>query len=226
MADLSLNFSSQWPTIQVAKVIYEPQTFGETDPNYSRKHKHGLPFPPLAIGMGFANGSESYSPMLPLDVDNEYVYMPTIIPSRDTLECAVIYAVDISSNFDYRNYSSITSDPLPDTSRGSMDMRKFLLHSRSVGPMLMSVATKNFSPGDVTLTYISNLEYPSFVFGYVLWSGIWMAAHQQGQAYPVTNTDGHVSTVFANNPALQTRGSIVAIRNPAIITHNTVTANL
>lgn len=227
MADLSLNFSSQWPTVQVTQVIHDPQSTGiPFQGAYDRIHDHGLGFPPLAIAMSEAGSGEVEWPMEALDVDDHYVYVPQQPSNYSKIECIVIYDIDVSSDFTYGDYSSITSEPLIDTSRGTLDMRKFLLHSRSVGPMLMDVTTKNFSPGNTTLTYQSKLGYPSFVFGYVLWEDIWMAAPQQGQSYPTTNTDGYVTSVFADNPSQQTRGSIVALRNPAIITHNRVTANL
>ena len=236
MADLKFNFSSQWPTIQVVKVVASPDDSGDlmTDSPYERRHRHGLGYPPLVIGMGLANGTESYRAMIALDVDEQYFYTPDVLASYDSLECAVVYAVDISQSFTYDDYDSALATPLLDETKGTLDLRKFLLHSRAVGPMLLNVSTKNFTSGDTTLTYTSPLDYPTFSFGFVHTSpssswdrkNIWINAPLAGQAYPVTTSNGFSTSVSAENIADQDKGSVIVLRNPAIITHNEVTVSI
>lgn len=239
MANIKLNFSSQWPTVQVAKVVASPHTAGEASTNpYIRKIKHNLGYPPLAIGMAAPNGSASYNTMVGLDVDETYVYIPGYAGSfQQTLECAVIYALDITKPFNYAQYSSQVGKVLKDTSGGNLDLRKFLLHSRAVGPMVLAVVNKTYTAGDLNFTYTSPLTYPTFQFGYVRWieanggrpAGTWQNAPLASQAFPRLVTDGYTSslggTTIGGNLAVD-RGTIITLRNPAIITENSVTVNI
>lgn len=236
MADIKLNFSSQWPTVQVAKVIAFPQTGpGEAAAHpHVKKYKHNLPYPPLAIAMGVAAGVSSYNVMRGVDVDDTYVYCEAATGGWPAIECIVVYAVDISTTFNYSQHTSQVGDVLEDKSGGALDLRKFLLHSRAVGPMVLDVVTKNFSAGDLELIYNSPLSYPTFSFGYIhcpatsnmYMKNGWISVPLQEQAYPVMPTDGFQSKVYALNAANQDKGSIVILRNPAIITNNTVNVTL
>ena len=250
MADIKLNFSSQWPTVQVARVIPSPHTAGEADTDpYLRKIPHGLGYPPLTIGMG--TGSNV---MVGLDVDENYVYIEDYAGMRwPNLECAVVYAIDISQPFTYPHYTSVEGDVLTDTSGGSLDLRKFLLHSRAVGPMVLAVSVGNYtnqSQDTLRLTYTHPLNYPIFNFGYVhltvtvgyLRAGVWKSAPLAGQVWPVTETDGYTTTLSSaitngqydqnsmwipgTGQVVADKGSIITMRNPAIITKNTTTVTL
>lgn len=232
MADIKFNFTSQWPTLQVARVIKDPQSSGEEDPQTAgaRRHYHGLGFPPLAIGMSGPRTLSWADAMIGLDVDENYVYMPIETPSRDNLECAVVYAIDISKQFSYTDYSSALADPLEDTSGGTLDLRKFLLHSRAVGPMVMDVVARDFTSTGEEIVYNSPLDYPTFSFGYVhttpssgyFRKNRWLNAPLGAQAYPGLFSDGFRSMVNCESISNQDKGSIIAMRNPAIISHNTV----
>ena len=244
MADIKLNFSSQWPTVQVAKVIGSPATAGEADTYpYLRKIPHGLGYPPLAIGFG----APGFGTMDGVDVDSTYVYL-----SNTDYTHVVVYAVDISEPFTYPHYTSSVGDVLQDTSGGSLDLRKFLLHSRAVGPMVLTVSVGSYtnqSQDTLTLTYTHPLNYPIFNFGYVrlattegtLRAGVWKSAPLADQAWPVTQTDGYTTTLsstitngqYNNSIWVQgtgqvaaDKGSIITMRNPAIITNNTTTVTL
>lgn len=252
MADIKLNFSSQWPTIQVAKVIASPATAGDADTYpYIRKIKHNLGYPPLAIGMAAPNGAASYNVMVGLDVDDTYVYINDYAQTQtQLLECAVVYALDISKGFDYSQYTSQVGDVVRDTSGGTLDLRKFLLHSRAVGPMVLSVTTKKYTVSDQLLTYISPLNYATFQFGYVHLvqsqgiqrAGIWRNAPLASQAWPWLNSDGFTSKLATSiingqydsnfmyipgtGEVMADIGSIITLRNPAVITSNAVTVNI
>ena len=240
MADIKLNFSSQWPSVQVAKVFKNPLTAGGEAAAwpYSRKFKHNLGYPPLAIAMGYPAGSGSYNPMVGADVDETYVYVTDQTTSGwPAIECVVVYALDITLAYDYKNYGSAIGDVLPDKSGGSLDLRKFLLHSRAVSPMLLSVRTKDYTTSDQTLSYTSPLNYPTFQFGYVRHNstaipermGIWQYAPLAGKAWPVMFSDGYtssLSTTTISGSLAADKGSIITLRNPAIITNNSVNVTL
>ena len=240
MPNITLNFSSQWPTIQVAKVVASPHTAGEADTYpYLRKIPHGLGFPPLAIGLGTDNGTASYNVMEGLDVDETYVYIREYTGiGWPNLECAVIYALDISKAYDYAEYTSQTGTVLQDQS-ASLDLRKFLLHSRAVGPMVLNISTKTYenTVDGIVLRYTSPLNYPTFQFGYVrlattngaLRAGVWKNAPLAGQAWPVLNSNGFLSQLGSTTISgvlAADKGSIITLRNPAIITENTTTVTL
>lgn len=234
MADVKFNFSSEWPTVQVVRVISDPINSGPTDSSSGDVMLyHGLGYPPLAIGLGSPRGSNFNFQMEVLSVDENYLYITPQL-ATDPPECAVIYAVDISEPFSYPGHDSAIGTPLEDTSGGTLDLRDFLLHSRAVGPMLLDVATKTFSSNSDRLTYYSKLPYPTFSFGFVhtttdsSWGrqNRWVNARLGAQAYPRLFSDGFISYVHPENIADQDRGSIVVLRNPAIILHNTVTVTL
>lgn len=240
MPNITLNFSSQWPTIQVAKVISSPHTAGEADTNpYLRKIPHGLGYPPLAIGLGPSNGDASYNVMEGLDVDENYVYIEDFAGKGwPNLECAVIYALDISKAYDYAEYTSQVGDVLQDENT-AIDLRKFLLHSRAVGPMVLNVSTKTYenTTEGIVLRYQSPLNYPTFQFGYVrcaitngtLRTGVWLNAPLASQAWPWLNSNGFLSQLGSTTIDGQLagdKGSIITLRNPAIITENTTTVTL
>jgi hypothetical protein len=220
MANIKLNFSSQWPSIQVAMVIPIPHTRGDAvDSPYVKKIKHNLKYPPLAIG--FRDGVGSFavaSPMEGIDVDDKYIYIRDFAKYGDiTLSCAIVYAIDISTAFNYSNYTSETGEVIEDKSGGHLDLRKFLLHSRAVSPMVLSVTTKTFTSSDTTLTYTHPLNYPTFNFGYVLsQDGIWKNAPLASQAVPWLQTNGYTSIL--DGASFYTKASIITLRNPAIIT--------
>lgn len=252
MPNIKLNFSSQWPSIQVAKVIASPHTAGEADTNpYLRKIPHGLGFPPLAIGLGPDNGTASYNPMEGLDVDDTYVYIRDYAGiGWPNLECAVVYALDISQPFNYADYTSQTGTVLQDQSP-TVDLRKFLLHSRAVSPMVLNVSTKTWTVSEQSnLVYTSPLNYATFQFGYVhaaqtsggFRAGVWKNAPLAGQAYPVLFSDGFTSSLSTSiingqydsnfiyipgtGQVLTDIGSIITLRNPAILTENTTTVTI
>lgn len=240
MADIKLNFSSQWPTIQVAKVVASPHNAGEADTYpYIRKIPHGLGYPPLAIGLGPSNGAASYNVMEGLDVDENYIYIIDYADIvRPNLECAVIYALDISKSYDYAEYTSQIGEVLQDENT-AVDLRKFLLHSRAVGPMVLNISTKNYenTTEGIVLRYQSPLNYPTFQFGYIrcvitggdLRTGIWKNAPLASQTWPWLNSDGFLSQLRSTTTGGQLtgdKGSIITLRNPAIITENTTTVTL
>lgn len=240
MADVKLNFSSQWPSVQVAKVFKDPLTSGGEAASwpYNKKFKHGLGFPPLAIAMGYPAGTGSYNPMTGIDVDDTYVYVTDETTSGwPAIDCIVVYALDITLAYDYKNYDSAVGDVLKDTSGGNLDMRDFLLHSRAVSPMLLSVRTKDFTLSDMNLNYTSPLNYPTFQFGYVRHSnqsytamyGKWQYAPLAGQAWPVMVSDGYTSNLGSTTIGgvlAADKGTIITLRNPAIVTSNSVSVDV
>lgn len=240
MPNITINFSSQWPTIQVAKVVASPQTGGEPDAYpYLRKIPHNLGYPPLAIGLGPNNGSASYNAMEGLDVDENYVYIRDYAGQGwPNLECAVIYALDITKAFDYAQYTSEIGDVLQDENTG-IDLRKFLLHSRAVGPMVLNISTKDYenTSEGIVLRYTSPLTYPTFQFGYVrcaittggLRTGVWKNAPLASQAWPWLNSNGFLSQLGSttiDGQLAADKGTIITLRNPAIITDNTTVVTL
>lgn len=235
MADIKLNFSSQWPTVQVAKVFNDPQNVGgevSEIPQYSRKFKHGLGYPPFAMGLSKNAGVNSHDLMVGLDVDDTYVYIPHIYPLRGELDCAVVYAVDITKEYNYDNYESQIGDVVEDNYSKGIDLRDFLLHSRAVGPMVLTQVTKDFTISDTRLSYTSPLNYPTFSFGWVRRSdpasgrvGIWQYAPLMGQAWPVAPSNGYTTSVFSttiDGVLAADKGALLVLRNPAIITNNTM----
>lgn len=241
MADIKLNFSSQWPSIQVVKVVTEVQMAGDPASHpYIRKIKHGLEFPPLAIGLLANQSTTSYgTPLQGMDVDSTYVYVSSEPTSDRYPTSVVVYNIDISRNFDYSEYTSEVGDVLEDKTVGSLDLRKFLLHSRAVSPMLLSVKTKTYTTSDLSFNYTHPLNYPIFNFGYVRWSydgganaipvGTWVNAPLASQAFPWLNTNGFTSSLGSTTTSGQLVadiGSIITLRNPAIITSNSVSASL
>lgn len=236
MADVVVNFNSQWSSIQVAKVIGSPTTAGVADAfPYLRKVEHGLGYPPLAIAMGVANGVNSYSAMVGMDVDSTYVYIDD--PINNAYQCVVVYALDISTEYDYTEYASVTGDVVEDTSGGTLDLRNFLLHSRAVSPMLLSVKTKTYTLSDLTFSYTHPLSYPIFNFGYIrsaitsgtLRAGVWLNAPLQSQAFPWLSTNGFTSNLGSTSSSgvlTADKGSIITLRNPAIVTSNSINVSI
>jgi len=235
MSNVTLNFSTEWSSIQVAKVIANPASAGEEAAYpYSRKIEHGLDYPPLVIGMGTDSDEESYNIMTGLDVDDTYVYIDADpYPGYPQLECAVVCAININNEFSYEQYDSKIGTVLEDTSGGTLDLRNFLLHSRAVSPMVLAVVNKDYTLTDLTLTYTSPLSYPTFSFGYLrlcytgggYTSGIWIYAPLSSQAFPYMPTTGYVSTLSSTTIGgnlVADKGSIITLRNPEIITENSV----
>lgn len=239
MANIKLNFSSQWPNIQVAKVITSPSTVGEAmSYPYIKKIPHGLGYPPMTIG--FRNNQSSTSlgfAMEGIDVDDTYVYIDDLeFTSTPILSYIVIYALDISKEYSYEEYTSEVGSVLEDTSGGELDLRKFLLHSRVVSPMVLSVKTKDYTTSDLSFTYTHPLDYPIFNFGWVRWNpngtnqpGIWQNAPLAAQGFPWLNTDGFTSSLgsitIGGQPGAD-KGSIITLRNPAIITESSASVNI
>lgn len=249
MADIKLNFSSQWPNVQVAKVVRNLSQAGEaTAFPYQRRIKHNLGFPPLTIIMG---GSSFEDNLATADVDDTYVYLYEEQTTNNN-SIVVVYNLDISEDYDYAQYSSEVGDVLQDTSGGQLDLRKFLLHSRAVSPMVLSVKTKTFNKNSLAglnFTYMHPLNYPIFNFGYLriaiddglLKSGVWKGVPLNGQAWPVMPTNGFISAIestvingtYTNNTWVpgtgdlaSDKGSIITLRNPAIISNNTVSVTI
>ena len=223
MADVRLNFLSNWTAVQVAKVISKPSS-AEVIP-------HNLKYPPLAMAFSGAEGSIAMSLIA---VDENNVYAP---PSGDGIprtDYIVVYAIDISYDFNYKNYDSAVGEVVKDS--GTCDLRKFLLHSRAVSLMLLSVATKTFTSGDMSLVYNSPLPYPTFQFGYLRGTkgtpieGQWVPAPLASQAFPALVSDGFTSTLDnTKNPdgtLFADVGTIITLRNPAIVTSNTVDVSI
>lgn len=221
MADIRLNFNSQWPSIQVAKVI--PYNSGEWEANPlangGMRAPHGLGYPPLSIWM-------SSGAMNPLTVDEEYVY-------RGGEGDAVVYSLDISKPITYPKYPEMTGDIPEGYGNDDVDLRKFLLHSRATSPMVYSVVTKEFTMQDTELTYSHDLGYPIFNFGYLRmnmrlgpWDeGLWVGLALRSQGWPSMPTDGITSTVdtaTSSGSVIANIGSIITLRNPYIATGNTV----
>ena len=240
MADITLNFSSQWPSIQVNKVIYYPAYQGEAvsypyNP-YIKKIPHNLGYPPLAIGFGVTSATP-YNVMRGIDVDSNYIYIPNESLSYPDLECAVIYALDISAPFTYTNYDSEIGDVLEDETGGVLDLRNFLLHSRAVSPMVLSVVTKDYTLDDLILSYTTPLDYPTFNFGYlklainsgILVDNVWKYVPLTSQGFPRLLSNGFLSilnTSVQDGELVADKGSIITLRNPAIITSNTVAVSI
>lgn len=241
MPDIKLNFSSQWPSVQVAMVLKNADKEGGEVASWphNRKFKHNLGYPPLAIGMGkTVAGNANYNPMIGIDVDDTYVYVTDNTSSGwPPLDCVVVYALDITLDYNYKNYDSAVGDVAEDTSGGLLDMRNFMLHSRAVSPMLLAVTTKDYSLSDMSMSYASPLNYPTFQFGYVRHSdpsypemyGKWQYAPLAGQAWPVLFSDGYNSSLGSTTIGgvlAADKGSIVTLRNPAIVTNNTVSVTV
>lgn len=253
MADIKLNFSSQWPTVQVARVFdIATDTSEPTDYPYSHKFRHGLGFPPLAIRFGANAGVGSYLPMAGADVDEEFVYVDDEGEGWPAPETVVVYAIDISQPIEYPVYDEMNGDVLTDNDAYDLDLRKFLLHSRAVGPMVLSVNVKDFTLEDMSQSYTHPLDYPIFQFGYqrfaedtdIPWfiTGIWKSVPLAGQAWPVLATDGFTASqgtipldgeydeefmyIPGTGHVATDKGSIITLRNPAIVTNNTVEVTL
>lgn len=228
MADVKLNFSSQWPSIQVAKVIPNPATAGEAASfPYTRKFKHNLGYPPFAVGFKSNPLSTSiYGAMIGLDMDSTYVYLPDL--GGATLDSIVIYALDVSNPVTYPVIPTAIGDVVKDT--GSTDLRKFLLHSRAVSPMVLNVTTGGTFGVNGTVTYTSPLNYPTFSFGWVSANkfGLWQNAPLAGQSYPVMQTNGFTSTLqtLSSSNGFGGLALILTLRNPAIITTNTTSVTI
>lgn len=235
MADIKLNFSSQWPSLQVVKVLPTSSSEWGVDPSDSsvKRAKHGLDFPPLCIS--YLNGLMD-NVEVGLEMDKEYVYyIDDEFMTR--ADCIIVYNIDISKEFIYPNSDSFIGEIPKDSSTDDTDMRDFLLHSRTVAPMLYSIVTKEFSLGDLTMTYTHDLGYPIFNFGFLYMDVVggmfhkdrWMSVPLAGQAWPVMPTDGITSSItsFATSGTPDaTKGSIVTLRNPYIISNNTTSVTI
>lgn len=234
---ITFNFSSDWPNIQVAKVVASPHTAGvAASYPYLRKIEHGLGYPPLCIGMGVATGKESYNTMTGVDVDETYIYIEDYADiGHPLLECVVIHPIDITQPFSYPYYASEIGTVVQETV--SLDLRKFLISSTAVSPMVLAVANKNYTTSDLTLTYNSPLSYPTFSFGYVRLAvtggvyvaGVWKSAPLQSQAFPWLETNGVqsiLSSTVVGSDLVADKGSIITLRNPAIVTENTVSVSI
>lgn len=229
MSNITFNFSSYWPNVQVSKVIASPELYIDPETGYA-KFEHGLGYPPLCIGYG-----STYKCMKGLNVDETYIYVQDgSLYGDEPLDCAVIYPIDISKSYNYSYFASEIGEVVEDTSGGTLDLREFLIHSRAVSPMLLAVATKEYTADDLTLTYESPLSYPTFVFGYVkvtytvgpyITNGTWVSVRVGGQAWPILSTDLYTSTLSSlviDGELIADFGSIIALRNPAIISDNSV----
>lgn len=254
MADIKLNFSSQWPTVQVARVFsVGVDTSEATSYPYAYKYKHNLGYPPLAVVFGENAGIGSYLPMAGCNVDETYVYVNDEGGGWPEPQTVVVYTIDISQAVEYPIYEEMNGDVLTDTDAYDLDLRQFLLHSRAVGPMALSVDIKNFtidSTATMTQTYTHALDYPIFQFGYQRVAteelfdpaGMWISVPLAGQAWPVLQTDGFTATqstipidgsydgsfmwIPGTGHVATDIGSIITLRNPAIITNNTVEVTL
>lgn len=220
MSDIKLNFSSQWPSLQVVKVF---------DHTSTAPFNHGLPFPPLAI---------AYSPtgdMGAATVDDTEVYSSGI-PSGG---CIAVFNLDISSSIEYPVYDEMEGEVLAGTGP-DIDLRKFLLHSRAVSPMVLSVYVDSFVSASQEIEYTHSLPYPTFMFGYIRatdageasmpgWkSGQWIALGLAQQSWPGMSYDGYSATIATappSEPFFADKASIVSLRNPAIVTRNEVSVD-
>lgn len=223
MADVVFNFNSQWPNVQVVKVIKNPAA--------STAYEHGLGYPPMAIVHG-----GRYLTMDLVDCDNTYVYTPSN-PSGTAPDHLVIYSLDVSTPFTYPTFPEIYGDVTPDESDTPLDLRNFLLHTRAVSPMVLKVETKNYTAADYNMTSASPLSYPTFHFGWQraaitsgqFVAGRWKSVPLGGQSFPWMVSDGYTAT---NNSTLQSGspvtdiGSIVTLRNPSVVTANTVNVSV
>lgn len=229
MSDIRLNFSSQWPSIQVVKVI-PPSEFGPDN-----KVEHGLEFPPLVLAISPVNPDSFYG-MRAISVDDKYIYRREPGIATDAF---VVYNIDISTGVDYPVYDEMEGEVPDGVAHNDIDLRKFLLHSRAVSPMVLSVVVHNFTQPNEEFEYTHQLDYPVFQFGHQrmtaagasipqfgLPEGAWMALNfGQAQAWPFFYGDGFsmgTSTLDMGNGNLTDKVSFTLLRNPAIVTRNTV----
>lgn len=209
MSDVLVNFTTKWPSIQIAKVLTSLTT--------SSRYAHNLGYPPFAIGVGSV-----YDVMDGVTVDETYVYTDAVY-STSLWDYIVVYGIDISTPDSFPVDNTVYGTATEDTS-GGLDLSQFLFHSGAGGPMVLDVTTSAYP-----VSFTSGLSYSTFQFGWdkladgSSWAGntvgsnAWQSAPLAGQAPPTTDSNGYTATVTG----LGTHGAILTLRNPSVVTLNT-----
>lgn len=215
MADILLNFSSDWPSVQVAKVVAHPHSLPSTNGVISIEH--GLGYPPLALGLGVDS-----SRMEGIECNNSHILYNGSTPFR----CIIIYALDISTPHNYPYYSSSVGDLPSEDSKSKVDLRKFLLNSDTVSPMVLNVTVSDIGMNDA-ISYTSPLPYPTFQFGFVKVpsTNSWVWANPRNQSWPAIESDGYTAEIrnSGNSTFYAEKVSIITLRNPSIVVNNSET---
>lgn len=241
-------YNSSWPTLAVAyeTTINNPLTSGIS----SGSVDHNLNFPPFtlvwAIGadpsgltgaqcvrripvVGSVDTSKVYlSPSGASGLEDDFLFTATKLH----IKC---FQLDLSKDVDYILAPGETFKTPYDNSFGikvvkprkdinSKDLRDFVLHSRCQGALVLAVKTQaTNNPANPTVTqYTSKFASPVWVYGYVRQStGRYKWAPLGGQSYPITSTDGFVTSLgYAFG---DTGVTLVILRDP-MIAPNTVIA--
>lgn len=235
----NLVFSSSWPGLQVLfeKVINNPIN----GPGLSSTLGHNLKFPPLtfvwAYGpdpSGIANSSRRIAGMASVDsntvylsdnglsgIETDFLYSA----SKLIVRC---FQIDLSKDVDYILAPGDTFKYPYDSNFGvkvakqnkninSTDLRDFALHSRAQSPLVLAVKTQDTAnpANPQTVQYTNKFSYPVWVYGYVKsTAGLFKFADLGGQSYPITRTDGFVSSLTYNPSSGDNGATLVILRDP------------
>lgn len=234
-------YNSSWPTLQVAYETTIPNPI--TSSGSTSSVNHNLQFPPFteiwAIGSdvsGLTGAVASRRIMGCADLDNNTVYLRgTGLSGVDTdflytatqlhIKC---FQLDLSKDVDYilapgetfktpyDNNFGIKAVK-PNKSIDSKDLRDFTVHSRCQGALVLAVKTQdtNDAANPKTTQYTNKFRTPVWVYGYVRGTnGRYRFANLSGQSYPVTSTNGFVTSLTYSTPASDNGATLVILRDP------------
>jgi hypothetical protein len=246
----NLVFSSSWPSLAVAfeTTIANPLTSGGATGTVN----HNLNFPPLtfvwAIGpdpSGLTGAVASRRIPGAADVDKNTVYLK--VGGLSGIETDFLYTatqlhiksfqLDLSKDIDYILAPGETFKTPYDNNFGikfakqnklatSTDLRDFAIHSRCQSALVLAVKTTATSDpaNPSTVQYTNKFSTPVWVYGFVRSTALkykWAALG--GQAYPITKTDGFITSLAYQSPAGDNDVTIVVLRDP-MFAPNTVLA--
>lgn len=212
---------------------------------------HNLGYPPLVFGWFYGpdiSGIGNVSFRIPLSVDKTNVYISTFSSTLTSDQQSFMLNstqinvkalnVDLSKDVDYtlqaRTTFNTPYDPnygikiaKPGKSSNSQDLRDFVLHSKCQSPLVLAVKTQQTSNAQNpnVVQYISNLAYPSWVYGFIkiganfaslasIPVNSYVPAPYYSQAYPETVTDGITSYIQFNSSPADNGASLVILRDP------------
>lgn len=246
----NLVYSSSWPSLAVAfeKTIPNPITTGGATGSTA----HNLNFPPFtfvwAIGAdpsGLTGAVSSRRIPGCADVDGTNVYFSD--SGLSGIETDFLYTatklhiksfqLDLSKDIDYLLAPGETFKTPYDNNFGvkvakqnkditSTDLRNFAIHSRCQSALVLAVKTQatNDPANPTTTQYTNKFSTPVWVYGFTRsTAGRYNWAALGGQAYPITKTDGFVTSLAYIGAAGDNGVTLVILRDPMFAPNTIVT---
>lgn len=221
---------------------------------------HNLGYPPLAFVWFYGEDLSNIGPTsmrIVMPVDDTNVYINTFSQSLTQNQINIVLRstnidvkclnVDLSTDVDYTLAAEATQNTTPyDPNYGikmvpqggdtnSTDLRDFTLHSKAQSPLVLAVKTQQTSNSQNpnVVQYVSQLTYPSWVYGFVkigptlatntqLPVNTYVPAPYYAQAYPVTVTDGFTSYIEYSTSPPDNGATLVILRDPIFAPTQTV----